>query len=36
MRTVWINRLGAAVDPGLRAPDYEIGSLLELPALLAG
>ena len=36
MTTVWINRLGAAVDPGLRAPDYEIGSLLELPGLLAG
>ncbi len=33
MRTVWINRAGAAPDPQLPRPDYMIRSLLELPAL---
>ncbi len=33
IRTVWINRAGAAPDPKLPAPDYTIRSLLELPAL---
>ena len=36
MRSVWINRSGAALDPQLPAPDYQISSLLELPAVLAG
>jgi 2-haloalkanoic acid dehalogenase type II len=33
MHTVWINRAGAAPDPGLPAPDDTILSLLELPTL---
>ena len=36
MTTVWINRAGLAPDPALRRPDYDIKSLLELPALLEG
>ena len=35
MRTVWINRLGAALDPDLTAPDLEATTLLEIPALLS-
>jgi putative hydrolase of the HAD superfamily len=34
MRIVWVNRAGAARDPGL-VPDLEIRTLAELPALLA-
>ena len=34
MGTVWINRTGTEPDPNLRAPDYRIASLLELPALI--
>jgi 2-haloalkanoic acid dehalogenase type II len=33
---VWINRDGRPLDPELPAPDHQISSLLELPALLAG
>jgi 2-haloalkanoic acid dehalogenase type II len=33
MRTVWINRAGAALDPALPQPDHQVRSLLELPAL---
>lgn len=36
MRTVWINRTGAALDPELPTPDYQINSLLELPVILSG
>ena len=32
--TVWINRTGMTPTPALRAPDYCIESLLELPGLL--
>jgi 2-haloalkanoic acid dehalogenase type II len=34
MRTVWINRLAAPLDPAMPAPDYQISNLLQLPALL--
>lgn len=34
MGTVWLNRSGAAKDPQLAAPDYQISSLLEIPVLL--
>ena len=34
--TVWINRTGAEADPNLRAPDYHIVSLMELPDLIKG
>ena len=34
--TVWINRTGAEPDPNLRAPDYHIASLMELPDLIEG
>ncbi len=36
MRTVWVNRSGAALDPTLKAPDYQAAHLLELPAMLNG
>ena len=36
MNTVWINRAGVKPDPNLPVPDYQIKSLLEIPALLAG
>lgn len=36
MTTVWINRAGLPADPALRQPDYQVKSLLELPALLDG
>ena len=34
MSAVWINRRGDPLDPMLPSPDAEIGSLLELPAVL--
>jgi 2-haloalkanoic acid dehalogenase type II len=34
MRSAWINREGAAHDPMMPVPDFEIRSLAELPALL--
>ena len=34
MTTVWINRTGLDPDPTLNPPDYQIKTLLELPALL--
>jgi len=34
-RTYWVNRAGAPVDPLGAAPDHVIGSLAELPALVA-
>ena len=34
MRSAWINRDGAAHDPLMPVPDFEIRSLTELPALL--
>lgn len=34
MRSVWVNRAAAPLDPTLPAPDYQIGNLLELPRLL--
>jgi 2-haloacid dehalogenase len=34
-RTYWVNRAGAPVDPLGVAPDHVIGSLAELPALVA-
>ena len=36
MRSVWINRSGAPLDPQLPSPDYQISSLLELTAVLTG
>ena len=36
IRAVWMNRYGAAADPQLPQPDYQIKSLLELPRILAG
>ena len=36
MGTVWLNRTGAPLDTDLPAPQYQINSLLELPALLTG
>ena len=30
MRTAWVNRHGASLDPRLPDPDYEIRSLVEL------
>ena len=36
MRSVWINRTAAPLDPQLPTPDYQISSLLELPAVLSG
>ena len=36
MGTVWLNRIGAPLDPELPTPQYRINNLLELPALLAG
>ena len=35
MRTVWINRFGNILDPELPAPDIEVSSLLEIPALIS-
>ena len=35
MRTVWINRFGNVLDPDLPAPDLEVASLLEIPALIS-
>ena len=35
MNAVWINRRRGPPDPGLPAPDHQISSLSELPALLA-
>jgi len=34
MGTVWLNRTGAPLNPDLPSPQYQIDSLLELPALL--
>ena len=34
MRTVWVNRLAAPLDPSLPAPDHQVSSLLELLGLL--
>ena len=34
MRSAWINREGAAHDPAMPVPDFEVRSLAELPALL--
>lgn len=34
MRTVWVNRLAAPLDPSLPAPDHQVSNLLQLPALL--
>jgi putative hydrolase of the HAD superfamily len=34
MRAVWVNRLGAPLDPALPAPDYQVSNLLQLPPLL--
>jgi 2-haloalkanoic acid dehalogenase type II len=34
MRTVWINRLAAPLDPTLPAPDYQISNLLQLSRML--
>ena len=34
MRTVWINRGGAPLNPNLPSPDHQIRSLLELPRVL--
>ena len=34
MRAAWVNRNGAAADPELPRPDYEVGSLRELPDIL--
>ena len=36
MATVWINRIGTPLDPGLPKPDHQINSLLELPGILSG
>ena len=36
MHTVWINRPGAPPDPALPTPEFQIASLLELPAILTG
>ena len=36
MRAAWINRKGTSLDPTLPVPDYQIGSLMELPQLLEG
>ena len=35
LRTVWINRAGAPINPQLPAPDFQITSLLELPGLIS-
>ena len=34
MRAAWVNRNGAAADPELPRPDYEVRSLKELPHIL--
>ena len=36
MHSVWINRTSTPLDPQLPTPSFQIVSLLELPALLAG
>ncbi len=36
MHSVWINRDNTPLDPQLPTPSFQIASLLELPALLAG
>ena len=36
MGTVWVNRTGAEPDPNLRAPDYQVASLMELTAVIEG
>ena len=35
INAIWINRSGAAPDPGLAEPACQITSLLELPGLLS-
>ena len=34
IRTVWVNRKGASLDPSLPAPDYKVSDLLELLDIL--
>ena len=36
MHSVWINRAKTPLDPQLPSPSFQIASLLEIPALLAG
>ncbi len=36
MHTVWVNRAGADPNPALPTPEFQISSLLELPAILTG
>ncbi|MFQ5860310.1 MAG: HAD family hydrolase, partial [Dehalococcoidia bacterium] len=35
LRSVWVNRTGAAPDPSLPLPDFQVRSLTELPHLLS-
>jgi putative hydrolase of the HAD superfamily len=34
MRAVWLNRDRVVSDPNLPEPEYHVGSLLEIPALV--
>ena len=34
MKTAWVNRKGALLDPNLPVPDYQVGNLTELPQAL--
>ena len=34
MTTIWVSRHGAAPDPDLPAPDYQVSSLTQIPGLL--
>ena len=34
MTTIWVSRSGAAPDPNLPAPNYQVSDLTEIPGLL--